>query len=209
MSDWSREEEKAFENAIAIHWAEEDSKDDDHWPKIASLVPTKTIEELKKHYQLLVEDVAAIEAGHVPIPNYIGEEASSSSSKDRHGISGVTASEKRSNCNYGSGFPGFEIEGDQAFHDITNVNGGDASAHQPPPITGQQPNSTSAMAAIGPPPPHMAGLGMYGAPVGHPVAASSHHMASAVGTPVMLPPGHHHPYVVPVAYPMAPPTMHQ
>ncbi|XP_057479423.1 transcription factor MYBS1-like [Actinidia eriantha] len=285
MSDWSREEEKAFENAIAIHWAEEDSKEDDHWPKIASLVPTKTIEELKKHYQLLVEDVAAIEAGHVPIPNYIGEEASSSSSKDRHGISGVTASEKRSNCNYGSGFPGFghdsashggkggsraeqerrkgipwteeehrlfllgldkfgkgdwrsisrnfvisrtptqvashaqkyfirlnSINRDRrrsSIHDITSVNGGDASAHQPPPITGQQPNSTSAMAAIGPPQPHMAGLGMYGAPVGHPVAASSHHMASAVGTPVMLPPGHHHPYVVPVAYPMAPPTMHQ
>ena len=69
--DWSREEEKAFENAIAIHWAEEDSKDDDHWAKIASLVPTKTIEELKKHYQLLVEDVTAIEAGHVPIPNYV------------------------------------------------------------------------------------------------------------------------------------------
>ncbi|GFS42525.1 duplicated homeodomain-like superfamily protein [Actinidia rufa] len=96
-----------------------------------------------------------------------------------------------------------------SIHDITNVNGRDASAHQPSPITGQQPNSTSAMASIGPPPPHMAGLGMYGAPVGHPVAASSHHMASAVGTPVMLPPGHHHPYVVPVAYPMAPPTMHQ
>ncbi|GFS40747.1 duplicated homeodomain-like superfamily protein [Actinidia rufa] len=297
--DWSREEEKAFENAIAIHWAE-DSKDEGHWEKIASLVPTKTMEELKKHYQLLVEDVAAIESGHVPIPSYIGEEASSSSSKDHHGISGVTAtaSEKRSNCSYGSGFPGLghdstghggkggsraeqerrkgipwteeehrlfllgldkfgkgdwrsisrnfvisrtptqvashaqkyfirlnSINRDRrrsSIHDITSVNSGDASAHQPPPITGQQPNPTSTVAAaIGPPPPpgkhripvppppHMAGLGMYGTPVGHPMAAPSHHMASAVGTPVMLPPGHHHPYVVPVAYPMAPQTMHQ
>ncbi|GFS42532.1 duplicated homeodomain-like superfamily protein [Actinidia rufa] len=193
--------------------------------------------------------------------NQIGEEASSSSVKDLHGISGVTASEKRSNCSYGSGFPGFghdsaghggkgvlfllgldkfgkgdwrnisrnfmisrtptqvashaqkyfirlnSINRDRrrsSIHDITNVNGRDASAHQPSPITGQQPNSTSAMASIGPPPPYMAGLGMYGAPVGHPVAASSHHMASAVGTPVMLPPGHHNPYVVPVAYTMTP-----
>nr|AFK47020.1 unknown [Medicago truncatula] len=55
------------------------------------------------------------------------------------------------------------------------------------------------------------GLGMYGAPVGHPFVAPPAHMASAVGTPVMLPhhPHHHPPYVVPLAYPMAPPTMHQ
>ena len=39
--------------------------------------------------------------------NQIGEETSSSSSKDRHGIAGVIASEKKSNCSYGSGFPGF------------------------------------------------------------------------------------------------------
>lgn len=54
---------------------------------------------------------------------------------------------------------------------------------------------------------------MYGTPVGHPVATPGH-MVSAVGTPVMLPPGHpaaHPPYVMPVAYPMAPPPhgMHQ
>lgn len=111
-----------------------------------------------------------------------------------------------------------------SIHDITSVNNGDVSAHQAP-ITGQQ---------TAPPPPNpaalgpaaamkhrgqqsMHGLGVYGAPVGHPVVAPPGHIASAVGTPVMLPPGHHHhhhhhppPYVVPVAYPMAPPpTMHQ
>ncbi|XP_052180002.1 transcription factor MYBS1 [Diospyros lotus] len=284
---WSREEEKAFENAIAIHWAE-DSKD--QWDKIASMVPTKTIEELKLHYQALVDDVTAIEAGQVPLPNYLVEEASPSSTKDPHGFSGLTASEKKSNCNYGNGFSGLAHDstghggkggsrseqerrkgipwteeehrlfllgldkfgkGDwrsisrnfvisrtptqvashaqkyfirlnsmnrdrrrSSIHDITSVNSGDVSAQ--PPITGQQtnPGNPANAAAIGPPmkhrtPPNMTGLGVYGAPVGHPVAAAPAHMASAVGTPVMLPHGHHPPYVVPVAYPMAPPTMHQ
>lgn len=107
-----------------------------------------------------------------------------------------------------------------SIHDITSVNnGGDVPSHQTP-ITGQQSNAyPPSAAAIGPlsvkhrAQPHMAGLGMYGAPMGHPVSAPPGHMASAVGTPVMLPPGHHPhhppPYVVPVAYPMAHPTMHQ
>lgn len=102
-----------------------------------------------------------------------------------------------------------------SIHDITSVNNGDVSSNQPP-ITGQQANSNpAAAAAMGSKvkhsvQPHMPGLGIYGAPVGHPVAAPPGHMGSAVGTPVMLPHGHHPPYVVPVAYPVAPPqTMHQ
>ncbi|KAK9278714.1 hypothetical protein L1049_028289 [Liquidambar formosana] len=253
------------------------------------LVPSKTIDELKQHYQVLVEDVSAIEAGHIPIPNYVGEEASSST-KDHHVFSGSASIDKRANCNYGSGFSGLGHDsggqggkggsrseqerrkgipwteeehrlfllgldkfgkGDwrsisrnfvisrtptqvashaqkyfirlnsmnrdrrrSSIHDITSVNDGDVSPHQPP-ITGQQTGANpSSAAAIGPPPvkhraqPNMPGLGMYGTPVGHPIAAPGH-MASAVGTPVMLPPGHHPPYVVPVAYPLAPPAMHQ
>ncbi|KAA8541170.1 hypothetical protein F0562_025223 [Nyssa sinensis] len=283
---WSREEEKAFENAIALHWAE-DSKE--QWEKIASMVPSKTIEELKQHYQLLVEDVSAIEAGDIPLPNYIGEEASSSSTKDHHSFSGLTTPDKRSNCSFGSRFSGLAHDstgqgakggsrsdqerrkgipwteeehrlfllgldkfgkGDwrsisrnfvisrtptqvashaqkyfirlnsmnrdrrrSSIHDITSLNNGDVV-----PITGQQqsnPSPSNAVAAIGPPVkhhrshPNMPSLGMYGAPIGHPVAAAAPgHMASAVGTPVMLPPGHHPPYVVPVAYPMPPPAMH-
>lgn len=107
-----------------------------------------------------------------------------------------------------------------SIHDITSVNNGDVTpSHHHSPITGQQTSMNMSVATtIGPPvkhrphQPHMPpGLGMYGTPVGHPVAAPPGHMASAVGTPVMLPPGHHpHPaYVVPVAYPMAPPPMHQ
>ncbi|KAJ9187305.1 hypothetical protein P3X46_002778 [Hevea brasiliensis] len=293
---WSREEEKAFENAIATHWTKEEEDFKELWEKIASLVPSKSIQELKLHYQLLVEDVSAIEAGNIPLPNYVGEEATSSA-KDSHGSSGAVATDKRLNCGYGSGFfglghnssghggkggsrtdqerkkgiPWTEEEhrlfllgldkfgkGDwrsisrnfvisrtptqvashaqkyfirlnsmnrdrrrSSIHDITSVNNGDVSSHQAP-ITGQQANTNPAgavaTAAIGSSvkdrvQPHMPSLGMYGAPVGHPVAAPPGHMVSAVGTPVMLPPGHHPhphpPYVVPVAYPMAPPqTMH-
>ena len=100
---WSKEEEKTFENAIAMHWVDEDCKE--QWEKIASMVPSKTMDELKQHYQLLVEDVSAIEAGHIPLPNYVGEEASSSN-KDCHGFSGAMGSDKRSNCGFGSGFSG-------------------------------------------------------------------------------------------------------
>lgn len=100
---WSREEEKAFENAIALHWVEDSEQ---QWEKFASMVPSKTIDELKQHYHLLLDDVAAIEAGHVPIPNYKGEEASSSSTKEVNlGFSG-SVDGRRSNCGYSNGFSG-------------------------------------------------------------------------------------------------------
>lgn len=279
---WSREEEKAFENAIAMHWVEISEQ---QWEKFAPMVPTKSIDDLKLHYQLLVDDVAAIEAGQVPIPNYKGEEASSSSTKEGNlGYSGSV--DRRSNCGYSNGFsdaighggkgnsrseqerrkgiPWTEEEhrlfllglekfgkGDwrsisrnfvisrtptqvashaqkyfirlnsmnrdrrrSSIHDITSINNGDVATHQAP-ITGQQVNPNPA--ALGPSVKHrsqqhnMHSMGMYGAPMGHPVAAPSSHLASAVGTPVMLPHGHHHPYVLPVAYPIPPPPppMHQ
>lgn len=107
---WSREEEKSFENAIAMHWIE-DSKE--QWDKISSMVPTKSIEQLHEHYKLLVEDVNAIEAGLVPLPKYAGEDeaaaaaVSSSSTKNNHhhGVTNTTA--KRSSCNFSNGFSAF------------------------------------------------------------------------------------------------------
>ncbi|XP_073011932.1 transcription factor SRM1 [Typha latifolia] len=65
-SSWSREQEKAFENAIADN--PEDSGD--RWEKIAAAVPGKSVEEIKNHYELLVEDVDGIESGRVPLPSY-------------------------------------------------------------------------------------------------------------------------------------------
>lgn len=104
---WSREEDKAFENAIAMHCIEEDESKEQQqqqWQKIASMVPSRSVEELKQHYQILLEDVNAIEAGNIPLPNYVGEDRATSSTKDFHGPS--TAADNRSNGVYGSGFSG-------------------------------------------------------------------------------------------------------
>ncbi|KAJ6800915.1 putative transcription factor DIVARICATA [Iris pallida] len=77
--EWSREEDKRFEDAIATAGAKpEEEEGDDHeawWEEIAASVPGKTIDEAKRHYELLAEDVGAIEAGKVPLPRYVGEVA--------------------------------------------------------------------------------------------------------------------------------------
>ncbi|CAA7402012.1 unnamed protein product [Spirodela intermedia] len=95
-----------------------------------------------------------------------------------------------------------------SIHDITSVNNGDvASPHVP--ITGQM--NPAMVAAVGQamkhpghPHPTMPAMGIYGPAVGQPTTG---HMMSAVGTPVMRPSGHPS-YVIPVAYPVPPPTMH-
>lgn len=97
---WSKEEDKAFENAIADHWTH-DSKE--QWDTIASLIPTKTIPELKQHHRLLAEDVDDIEAGLIPVPKYLGEESSSSSTKENN-HHGSNSNRRSSSCNYTNGF---------------------------------------------------------------------------------------------------------
>lgn len=70
--EWSREEEKAFENAIAKTHNTMDEQQ--YWEKISSMVQSKSMEELKQHYGVLVQDINAIEAGLVSLPRYLGEE---------------------------------------------------------------------------------------------------------------------------------------
>ncbi|CAL0313167.1 unnamed protein product [Lupinus luteus] len=65
-SGWSLEQDKAFENALATH--PEDASN--RWEKIVADVPGKTLEEIKHHYELLVDDVNQIESGCVPLPSY-------------------------------------------------------------------------------------------------------------------------------------------
>ncbi|XP_051148571.1 transcription factor SRM1-like [Andrographis paniculata] len=65
-SKWSWEQDKQFEKAIATY--PEDSSD--RWEKIAAEVPGKSAEEVKRHYELLVDDVNRIESGVIELPCY-------------------------------------------------------------------------------------------------------------------------------------------
>lgn len=90
-SVWTREQDKAFENAIATY-AEDAS---DRWEKIAADVPGKTVEEVKNHYDLLVDDVNRIDSGCVPLPSY----SSSSDGSMSHG--GDEGTSKKGGANFG------------------------------------------------------------------------------------------------------------
>lgn len=81
-SVWSREQDKAFENALATH--PEDASD--RWEKIAADVPGKTVEEVKHHYELLVDDLNQIESGYVPIPSYNSSSEGSTSHASDEGV---------------------------------------------------------------------------------------------------------------------------
>ncbi|KAL6884542.1 hypothetical protein ACP4OV_010478 [Aristida adscensionis] len=74
---WTREEDKAFENAVAASPPPPaDGLPDESWfSALAASVPARTAEEVRRHYEALVEDVGAIEAGRVPLPRYAGEES--------------------------------------------------------------------------------------------------------------------------------------
>ncbi|KAG6591315.1 Protein RADIALIS-like 1, partial [Cucurbita argyrosperma subsp. sororia] len=65
-SNWTAQQNKAFENALAIY----DKNTPGRWHILAKAVGSKTAEEVKRHYDRLVEDVNRIETGQVPFPNY-------------------------------------------------------------------------------------------------------------------------------------------
>lgn len=65
-SVWSREQDIQFEKAI-VSYPEDCS---DRWEKIAAEVLGKSVEEVKHHYELLVDDVNQIESGFVELPCY-------------------------------------------------------------------------------------------------------------------------------------------
>ncbi|XP_020231448.1 protein RADIALIS-like 3 [Cajanus cajan] len=65
-SAWTSKQNKKFENALAIY----DKDTPDRWQNLARAVGGKTVEEVKRHYEMLVDDLKQIEEGHVPLPNY-------------------------------------------------------------------------------------------------------------------------------------------
>ncbi|KAF5752550.1 transcription factor DIVARICATA-like [Tripterygium wilfordii] len=66
-TEWTREENKKFESALAIY----DEHTPDRWLKIAAMIPGKTVFDVRKQYRELEDDVSDIEAGRVPIPGYL------------------------------------------------------------------------------------------------------------------------------------------
>ncbi|KAM7258372.1 hypothetical protein ACFE04_014113 [Oxalis oulophora] len=70
-SIWTVEENKAFENALAYF----DNDTPDRWIKVAAMIPGKTVGDVMKQYEELVEDVTDIEAGLIPIPGYASNDS--------------------------------------------------------------------------------------------------------------------------------------
>ncbi|KAF9678315.1 hypothetical protein SADUNF_Sadunf07G0022100 [Salix dunnii] len=71
-SKWSEQKNKLFENAIAIY----DKDSPDRWRNIARFVGETTEEEVKKQYEILIDDINRIESDQVPLPNYKNHEES-------------------------------------------------------------------------------------------------------------------------------------
>lgn len=65
-SAWTVEENKLFETALAVY----DKDTPDRWHNVAKAVGGKTVEEVKMRYNLLLKDIALIEADIFPVPQY-------------------------------------------------------------------------------------------------------------------------------------------
>lgn len=66
-SPWTTKQNKMFEKALAVY----DKDTPDRWHNVARAVGGKTIDEVKHHYELLVEDIRLIEKGHLPYAHYL------------------------------------------------------------------------------------------------------------------------------------------
>ncbi|KAM3220267.1 protein RADIALIS-like 3 [Capsicum chacoense] len=66
-SSWTPQQNKLFERALAQF----DKDTPDRWQNVARAVGGgKSAEEVKRHYEILLEDLRRIESGHVPFPTY-------------------------------------------------------------------------------------------------------------------------------------------
>ncbi|KAG9449661.1 hypothetical protein H6P81_009626 [Aristolochia fimbriata] len=65
-SSWTPKQNKLFEKALAVY----DRDTPDRWQNVARAVGGKSADEVKRHYEILIEDVKYIESGQVPFPKY-------------------------------------------------------------------------------------------------------------------------------------------
>ncbi|XP_031482675.1 protein RADIALIS-like 4 [Nymphaea colorata] len=88
-SSWTQKQNKSFERALAVL----DKDTPDRWKNVAAMVGGKTPEEVKRHYDLLMDDLRRIESGQWPGPSYRSSSATNSSSRSRN--SGSTDDDHR------------------------------------------------------------------------------------------------------------------
>ncbi|WJX55575.1 Protein RADIALIS-like 6 [Trifolium repens] len=60
MASWTARQNKLFEEALAIY----DRETPDRWHNVAKVVG-KSVEDVKRHYEILIEDIKRIERGEV------------------------------------------------------------------------------------------------------------------------------------------------
>ncbi|CAL5205355.1 unnamed protein product [Lathyrus oleraceus] len=65
---WTGEENRRFEDALAVYGPE----DPNRWQHVANAVGGKSIQEVRRHYEILKEDLIRIERDQVPLPTYRG-----------------------------------------------------------------------------------------------------------------------------------------
>ncbi|XP_016471198.1 protein RADIALIS-like 4 [Nicotiana tabacum] len=66
-NSWTPQQNKLFERALA-HF---DKDTPDRWQNVARAVGGgKSVDEVKRHYEILIEDLRRIESGLVPLPTY-------------------------------------------------------------------------------------------------------------------------------------------
>uniref|UniRef100_A0A0E0DUU8 Myb-like domain-containing protein n=1 Tax=Oryza meridionalis TaxID=40149 RepID=A0A0E0DUU8_9ORYZ len=67
VGGWTQRQNKQFECALAVY----DKETPDRWHNIARYMGgAKSADEVRRHFDHLVEDVARIESGRVPFPRY-------------------------------------------------------------------------------------------------------------------------------------------
>ena len=71
-SSWTPRQNKLFEQALALY----DRDTPDRWQNVARVVG-RSVEDVKRHYEILKEDVERIEHGRVPFPRYKNNSSSS------------------------------------------------------------------------------------------------------------------------------------
>ncbi|WMV52604.1 hypothetical protein MTR67_045989 [Solanum verrucosum] len=66
-TNWTTKQNKKFEEAIVMY---DKDNNGEKWHNIARYVGGKSVEEVRRHYDLLIKDITQIENDQVPLPNY-------------------------------------------------------------------------------------------------------------------------------------------